>query len=206
VRKWGIFAVALAIAAAGPAVAPASGGSKSGVTKIPLPQPDHAQVSLLTVKVSVPKGKRLRSLKLAAKNAAQLGSPQVNTQVVTAVSKKSSNRRTATFNVYVFIHRFQAVSSASDQRATAAQFLGVFASIAYREPDTVGKPELVHIIRDLSCSELRGARFFGDTFEDSLTNVVPDFDTPTEEQIDNTVWTKCQDVQPRPEAPDPGAG
>src|SRR4051812_29914284 len=87
-----------------------AGGSRTAIKKIPLPPPNSVQVSEVTVTVTAPKGKSVGALKLSVKNQKELGSAANNTQVVTAMSPKSSKQRRATFKVWIFVHRFEPVT------------------------------------------------------------------------------------------------
>jgi hypothetical protein len=193
--------------AIGTAAASASGESSSATIKIPLPAPDQAKVSLVTVKVTAPKGKKVGAFKVIARNAAALGGPQLNTQAIAVVGPPSSNKQTATFRVYVFIHRFPAV--AADRGATAAAQPEL--ELGWRSADEF--KFIVHLGTS-TCAELSKVPLTGTTktasfLDDSwigakqlnLTNLVPSFDTAAEEQVDGAMSARC----PGAEKPDPGA-
>jgi len=162
--------------------------------KLALPPVNSVKVSQLTVSVTALKGKVGKPTVVAA-NAKELGSPQGNTQVVTVVSPKSSASRRATFKIWVFIHRFTPVA----RSATAAEVNAV--DIIVKDPGQEGRLRFTNVVDVQTCSQLahekgpgkkpRKYNFLRDGWRDAaLDNLVPDFDTDVEEQIDTAVFSK----------------
>jgi hypothetical protein len=197
------LSVAAAMAAMGIS---AASGSRSASLRIPLPPPNTAQVSELTVKVTAPAGKHVGKLNIVATNAAWLGSSKGNTQVVTATSLGSApTKQSTTFKVWVFIHRF-----APFRRSASA---GADATADLELVDAGDEVKVTVWVHSQSCRELQNERgwkststgpgetayfdFYTDDFEEGvghrvyLDNLVLAFDTDSEAQIDNAVHDKC---------------
>src|SRR5438552_13345749 len=122
-RKGAVSLVALLVAGAVTMVtraAPTAGASSSASIKIPLPAPGQAKVSRITVQLATPNAP-VGSLKVVATNATALGGRQLNSQVVFAVARtKPTNTSSTTFEVWVFIHRYPPVPSATRMLRSAA--------------------------------------------------------------------------------------
>ena len=185
-------------------------GTRTATVKFPLPPPNSVQVSSFVVHATAPKGKRVGALRIRAKNAQALGSPQLNTQQVAVISPKSSKRQRATFRVWLFVHRFSPVGR---RTASAAQDEEVDDVVDDSQPGVVIGIALR--IADDSCDQLAHAQgetadgqridfsFLGDDWGSLVEkNLVPAFDTPVEEQIDNAVFSKPCDGAENP-ADDP---
>lgn len=188
----------------------AAGASKAAHVNIPLPAPDHVVVSQVTLNVTAPKGKRVGPLKVALTNSSELGTPQVNTQAVAAISPKSSSGRTATFKVWIFLHRYPAPRAGDQPRGFAAQ--GPTADVLASDANDVIRvaayvySQSCHQLADEQLAVLNDASkqtrilhfdFLGDkSFSGTgptvvtLGNLVAAFDTATEEQLDNAVFSK----------------
>jgi hypothetical protein len=205
--------VAAAMAAVSISAARGSSSASSASLRIPLPPPDNAQVSELTVKVTAPAGKRVGKLKIIATNAAQLGSAQGNTQVVTATSPTSAPKQSATFRVWVFIHRFPS--------ARRSQSAGGNETADLKLVDAGDEVKVTVWVNSQTCHELQNERgwgpgdegtayfdFYGDNFEHGaahvdLDNLVLAFDTDTEAQIDGAVFSKCPPAEDPANDPPP---
>jgi hypothetical protein len=158
-------------------------------------------VSQLTVHVTAPAGKRVGKLKIIATNAAQLGSAKGNTQVVAAMSPASAPKQSATFKVWVFIHRFAPVRR--------SLFAAQDATADLRLVDAGDEVKITVWVHSQSCSDLENERgyapgnsattyfnFQDDSWETGvgsveLDNLVLAFDTDSEAQMDNAVFNKC---------------
>jgi hypothetical protein len=207
VHRWlrrGLVSAAVAAAAVVLAV-PASAGKASNAVSvsIPLPAAGQVQVSLVTLKVSSTGAARLKDLAVKATNASQLGSPQLNTQAVVAVTSGSGGL----FKAYVFIHRFPSAR----RTASVGKAAALLAALAFSDKDDhVTGVKLVSLVKDLSCPVLERSGFFGDpkgSAEDFIYNLVVAFDTPAEVQLDTAVFAKCSSSTPPPENPNgPGEG
>jgi hypothetical protein len=200
-----VFLAGLSGAARPASTAGASKFQRKAHLKIALPAPNQVKVSELTVNARAPKGKRVGALELVASNSAQLGTAQTNTQVVYAMSPPSSNKQSATFKVWVFIHRYPAARAlATDRTASTAQEADVAFVAGIKVPG--GLASFGPIIETQSCRELSHEKgpvlekgkppleynFLGDKFGQVviLGNLVAVFDTATEEQLDGAVYSK----------------
>ena len=187
--------------------APSAGGTNSSSVKIPLPAPNEAQVSLVTV-LAAPKT-TAASLKVVATNAAALGGPQLNSQVVAAVAPaKSTKAQAGTFGVWVFIHSYPPVHAT--RMVSTAQ--GSEVDLSFTGAGIKAE------VNRLSCHQLEGLalgppfsteyapnyltdNFVGKSYGITLLNLVPTNDTAAEEQLDEAVSTQC----PGAEKPDAGS-
>jgi hypothetical protein len=153
--------------------------------KIPLPAENSVKVTRVTVKVTAPAGHKVGALKVVATNASQLGGPQLNTQVVAAVKPKRSRKSTATFKVFVFVHRYQPVPGASDRAGAAS---GPTVNLSFGEPDDIAQIQLV--VATTSCAKLDDFGYLTDGWESLFDplNLVPSNDTDVEEQLDVAVF------------------
>jgi hypothetical protein len=213
--------IAGALTAAVIVAAPSAAGGSPTVSKaIRLPPASGIQVSVVSVKATAPKGKHVGALKVTATNGSDLGTAQTNTQVVVAVSPKSSQARKQVFKVWVFIHRFPAAPARRQAAATDT----TTANLSFK--DAGDSLALGTYVESLSCDELskqksapyelwagRGKtisahdsyNFLGDNsvhvegkrvYELTkqpyihLGNLVIAMDTPAEEQLDNAVFQK----------------
>ena len=105
-----MLALSAALLAAGAGAAITAGSSKTKTVrvngphfKVTLPaQAGQSQIALETVKVTVPKGVLVKSLRVKPRNVADL---PASASIAAAVGPKSSNGRKVTFKVYVFMTR-----------------------------------------------------------------------------------------------------
>jgi hypothetical protein len=194
-RRWLGLAVLVGGATLA-AVTAAPGRTAAGATvKIPLPPAGHVRVAAIAVTSAA-------APKPVATNAAKLGSPQMNTQVVAAVRKGKGPGK---YVIYVFIHHFPSA-------ARRAAYAEDFADIAIKAA------KVDRFVANIGCDHgnydftghapmegLKQNGFYDDSWTTRKTfsstyNEVPAFDTDTEEQIDNVVHTAC----PAAEGDDPG--
>ena len=77
-------------------------------SRIRLPAPGHWQLSLLTVKVTAPKGEQVGPLGFREINRAQLSKDKV--RVAEAITPRSSQKQDVTFKVFVLILRGRAAT------------------------------------------------------------------------------------------------
>lgn len=179
--------ISLAAFGAVSAMGAPSGGSS---IKIAIPPAGQAKVSKVVVRSSGP-------LKIGLANAAQLRTPQVNTQIVTVASAKRAGKSTI-YTIYVIIHRWPSARRVAGA-AGAARSGGedLFAEILFG-----AKAYVEHEVDTLDCSLLRSVGIYYDPIASGSTfdNLIKENSTAIEEQIDVAVHTKCPDA----EADDPG--
>jgi len=187
-------------------------GSHSLTVKIALPAPGSVQVSSITIRAKAPKGKRVGALKVTAKNASDLGTPQTNTQAVAVISPKVSKKSRATFKVWLFVHRF--ASAGRRRSASTAEVDNIVLALGGGRSDV---ETLGAVIVSENCGELSGEtgsspstgveyyNFLTDDWLDAaVRNLVPAFDTQAEEQVDNAVFQKpCKDAENPADDPPP---
>lgn len=190
------------------AIASAASGSRSVTVKIPLPAPNAVKVAVVQVTLSGPTGKGPAKLKVAASNASALGSAQVNTQAIAAVAPQKSTATTATFKIYVVIHRFPAVPGAG-KRGSGGSASDVGLTIEQQE---YSREVAGIVVGSASCDQLahepiktKTYSFLDDSWVNAvntgLVNLVPGMTTHAEEQVDAAVYaTGCAGA----EQPDPG--
>ena len=211
-----LAAVLGAVAIAVTAGASAAGGSKTAHLTIPLPAPNQARVSLVTVTVTAPNGKGVGSLKVSATNAAELGGPQLNTQTVAAIWPRSSSKQSSTFKVWVFIHRYPPAPAAArsgfgaDTPSADLTFSGATGRVAKITGFGLRScQELAHETVHVPDFGRFYINFLGDNFlslphrhgprsQIEIDNLVIEFDTATEEQLDEAV-SQCSGAE-KPEA------
>lgn len=217
VRRIGSIAVlaALAMATTAGSARPAlhqARGSRSLTVKIALPPPSSVQVSSITVRVTAAKGKRIGALKVTAKNASDLGSPQMDTQAVAVTTPKVTRKSRATFKVWVFVHRFAPVGGS--RSASAAQVDNI---VVHMQGGGSSVESLVRVIKSESCGDLSMEAGWtpsgepdtydfltDDWHETAINNLIPAFDTPAEEQVDNAVFHKpCKGAEDPADDPPP---
>jgi hypothetical protein len=131
-----------------------------GHVKIPLPAPQHSQVSLVTVKVNAPRGKTVGSLTVRTTNDGQLG----NLSAVAVIKSPRKQSASATFNVYVVLHRWQTVAREQMGAATTADGSIDLIIVASGLFDEVN----VRPIKDVT-NDCLGLNNLNDWFESGLT-------------------------------------
>lgn len=190
------------------AIATAASGSRTVTVKIPLPAANAVKVAVVEVTLSGPTGKRPATLKVSANNASELGTAAVNTQAIAAVAPQKSNAKTATFDIYVFIHHFPAAPGTS-RHALAGSASDVGLTIEQQE---YSREVAGIVVGSASCDQLahepiktKTYSFLDDSWvsavNSGLVNLVPGMTTHAEEQVDAAVYaTGCPDA----EQPDPG--
>jgi hypothetical protein len=171
--------------------------SKSTLSvRFPLPAPSQASVRKLVVQVTAPKGGHVGAIRVTSPDAARLGGRKLNTQLVAAVSPKSSSAQKATFTVWLFIHRFPSVVRALSGQAGEEGTVDI--------SQIAANAITLKVNVDMKCAQIQDAGWFEDSVLSAatVTNEVPTNDTSAEEQLDNTVHAKCGTS----EAPDSGNG
>lgn len=217
-RKGAVSLVlVLGVATVALVTAVAAGGrsaSSAGI-KIPLPAPNQAKVSRVTVQLARANAPA-SALKVVAKNAVALGGRQLNSQVVyVLVRTKPPNARTSVFEVWVFVHSYPPVSG--DRMAASADGES-FVDLAFQGDGA----KITGYVGTLSCAELARQRtqttngalqtsFLRDAWQDFpystiqfyVGNLVPTNDTAAEEQLDAAVAAHSPACAGA-EQPDPG--
>lgn len=186
----GIVAAAVAVATSWAAAS----GSGTVKVSVPLPPESSGEVSMLTLEVTAPKGKRVGSINVSVTNQGDLGTAQTNTQVVGTVSQKSSTKRTATFKVFIFIHHWPAAPARKHSAGSADPPTSVNVTVKPSSKKDQIKAGIERM--SLTCQDLDNYGYTTDGFMPlDVLDLVAIYDSPGEEQLDGAVRALCPNAE-----------